>query len=102
MFSCSLLWAFLLPRARRRRNHKAVRPGQRPPINLLLQLEGWISPLARGVWIHSRSMDNRFWFHLRAGSCSRRNPFFVLCSTYFFLVLCHQARRRIRTPTPSI
>ena len=35
-------------------------------------------------------MDNRFSFRLKAGSCSRRNLFFVLCSTHFFLVLRHQ------------
>ena len=39
-------------------------------------------------------MDNRFSFRLKAGSCSRRNLFFVLCSTHLFRVL----HRQVATP----
>ena len=40
-------------------------------------------------------MDNRFSFRLQAASCSRRNLFFVLCSTHLFLVLHLKSQRRI-------
>jgi hypothetical protein len=53
------------------------------------------------VSIHSRLMENRFLSRRKGASCRRRNLFFVLCSTQFFLFVQQESRRRIKGPTPS-
>src|SRR6266849_1919386 len=101
LFSGFLLWPFSLLQSRRLRNHRTNRTRHRLLYNLLPGTKAWISRLGRAGSSHFHLMDNPFFAHLRAESCSRANLFFAPPLICFCLVLGHRSQRQTNRQSQS-